>query len=150
MPAPPPSLSIEFVNPDAYVDASAYGRGADKIVLATLEQHLRALGQHCLKSGERLSIRILDIDLAGGIEWHPDRGQVRLLREVYWPRLELAYRRGDSEQPEFRESVSDMDYLRLRPYLSSDYRPLPYERHLLNDWFSRRFCPTDDRVNESP
>ncbi|QDF96798.1 hypothetical protein CJ010_09785 [Azoarcus sp. DD4] len=146
--APAPSAAaeviVEFVDPQSYTDTGGYGVDAERN-LAALKRHLQTEGRRCVASDETLALRVLDVDLAGRQEWwHPHSGgDLRVMREITWPRLEVAYVRrnaaGASIQ-EGRERISDMSYLWRSAYVRNDTGPLPYERAMLKDWFERRFC----------
>jgi hypothetical protein len=60
---------VTFVDPGHYRDA-AFQRDyqADDAVLKGIEQHLQHLGSRYLAPEQKLSVEILDIDLAGRFE----------------------------------------------------------------------------------
>lgn len=76
------------------------------------------------------------------MEWRLANYPFRALRKDSWPRLTIAYA-SSSGSGERQESVSDIDYLRLRPLVQTDLQPLPYERRMLSTWFEQRFCKPD-------
>lgn len=136
---------VRFVNPQDYTDASMDGvYRADQRVLGMVERHLQGLAGRCLPAGQTLDIQVFDIDLAGQYEWWRGAGyhDVRVMREITWPRIDLAYtlRKGDGKTVETREQVSDMQYLWSSGFVRTDSRPLPYERAMLDRWFEQRFC----------
>ena len=92
---------------------------------------------------------MLDVDLAGREEWwHRTGGDLRVMRDITWPRLVLHYVQRDAAEAvlrQDRERVLDMNYLWRSAYVRFDSRPLPYERVMLHDWFARRFCPKSGR-----
>lgn len=145
-PAPPADagVTVEFADPQGYTDIGNYGADADRN-LAALKRHLRTEGERCLARDETLALRVLDVDLAGRQEWwhRHGSGDLRVMREITWPRLEVAYVRrnaaGASIQ-EGRERISDMSYLWRAAYVRNDTTPLPYEKAMLRDWFNGRFC----------
>jgi len=135
-------LRVEFIAPERYTDAHLdHFQGIDQRVLQILEQHLQGWASRCLPASAELHIRILDIDLAGQQSWagiqHP-----RIMREVTWPGINLAYtlHRSDGKVSEARQRVIDMHYLSHSAYLRSDSMPLPYERLMLGNWFEQTFC----------
>lgn len=138
-------LEIRFVNPERYTDASLRTyHGADERVLRAVERHLQALAGRCLAPGETLAIQVLDIDLAGRQQWsrRSGAGDMRVMREIDWPRMELAYalRGGDGEVASGHERLSDMEYLMNSAHVRGDSSPIPYERIMLTKWFEQRFC----------
>lgn len=135
-------LQVEFIAPERYTDAHLdHVHGTDQRGLQILEQHLQQWASRCLPSTAELHVRILDIDLAGKKDWsgihHP-----RIMREVTWPGIRLAYRlhRSDGKVIEASQRITDMNYLSNSAYLRSDSMPLPYERLMLGNWFEQTFC----------
>jgi len=131
-------LSVTFVKPDTYQDASRrYGYGSDPQVLDAIRQHLQKLADRGLPSGYSLSIDVLDIDLAGYIEWRT-ASQVRVIRDATWPRMTLHYalRHGDQTIVDQQERINNMNFhWGINTYGYSD--PLRYEKAMLDDWFER-------------
>ncbi|UTW10214.1 DUF3016 domain-containing protein [Marinobacterium rhizophilum] len=140
------NVEIEFVDPRQYTDIGEYGGTyASPGPLPVFERHLQQLGQRCLNAGDNLRIRILDIDLAGRLEWWHSSGYsvIRVMRAVTWPRMTLEYRLLDSNgrlKQQAEESLSDMNYLlrnRLRTISRESYG---YDKTMLSRWFQRHFC----------
>jgi hypothetical protein len=140
---PAAGLTVRFVAPEHYTDAGNYAYDTER-TLRTLERHLAKLGDRCLAEGEKLELQVLDIDLAGRREWRRGPGyDLRVMREITWPWLELAYVWRDGAGQvlgEGRERVSDQNYLWRSAYVSGSSDELPYEKAMLRDWFERRFC----------
>jgi hypothetical protein len=135
-------LQVEFIAPERYADAHLdHFQGTDQRVLQILEQHLQQWASRCLPSTDALHIRILDIDLAGQQDWSGSL-RPRIMREVTWPRISLAYslQRSDGKVTEATQRVTDMHYLSHSAVLRSDSMPLPCERLMLGNWFEQTFC----------
>ena len=137
------AVSVTFVEPERYTDAGVYGAERERN-LQTLEQHFRQQGERCLAQGESLELKVFDVDLAGHEEWW-QRGSynLRVMRDITWPRLDLAYVWRDADSKvlgEGRERVSDMSYLWRSAFVRNDTAYLPYEKAMLRDWFGQRFC----------
>ena len=141
-----PSLSVVFVNPDSYTDASyssAFSNAQDRAdVQHDIEQHLRQLAQRILPAGDSLKIEVLDIDLAGRVEpfQHRVGADVRVVRDISWPRMTVRYTltQGETASPSQEERLSDLSYLTsLNRYSSGDR--LRYEKPMLDRWFAERF-----------
>ena len=140
-------VSVTFVDPEHYVDA-AYARAVPgelerAEVQHDIELHLLRLAERGLRPGEGLRIEVLEIDLAGQFE--PFRfapgGDVRVFRDVSWPRLRLRYtiRRGDDVSESREEQLADMNYLAsFNRYAKSDR--LRYEKAMLDAWFEKRIA----------
>ena len=141
-----PNLTVVFVHPENYSDASyssMFANAQDRAdVQRDIAQHLQSLAERTLPPGDSLKIEVLDIDLAGRVE--PFRSSigndVRVIRDINWPRIELRYTlsHGDQAMPIREERLSDLDYLSSFNRHSSGDR-LRYEKAMLDRWFDRRF-----------
>ena len=137
-------VEVDFKGADSYTDAGTrgYGGRANTRVLEEISAHLQALGARYLAPDQHLTVEIRDVDLAGRFEpWHSYAYDVRFMREITWPRIELHYvlREGERILAERDESVMDMQYLRhANGYFDSDR--LRYEKRMLDDWFRSRFA----------
>lgn len=146
--APTAQVEVHFEHPEQFRDASfnspGYERGADAYVMKTLTQHLQKLGQRYLQPGQQLRIDIRDIDLAGRFEpWHSQAYDVRFMREITWPSIDLSYtlvQPGQSDQ-QAQERVSDKMYLSRPGRQTSSNDRLYAEKAMLGDWFRKRFAP---------
>jgi len=146
--APTAQVEVHFDHPEQFRDASldshGYERGADAYVMNTLTQHLQKLGQRYLQPDQRLRIDIHDIDLAGRFEpWHSRAYDVRFMREITWPTIDLSYTLVQPGQPDkqAQEQVSDKMYLSRPGRQASGNDRLYAEKAMLADWFRQRFAP---------
>lgn len=134
---------VEFVGPERYTDVGQYGAESERNLRA-LERHFKEQGERCLQHGESLELKVFDVDLAGGDEWwHRGTYDLRVMRDITWPRLDLAYVWRDASGNmlgERREQVNDMSYLWRSAFVRNDTDYLPYEKAMLRDWFGQRFC----------
>ena len=109
-------------------------------LLDSLADHLKALARSHLADDQVLHIRITDVDLAGEIEYTHRIPEVRVLRDITSPRINLRYQlqTGEQKQPESDVSLRDFSYLtRMNRYSEGD--PLRYEKQMLDEWFLRTF-----------
>lgn len=136
-------VTVEFVEPERYTDLGNYGYDHERN-LRTLAHHLKTQGERCLQQGQTLELQVFNVDLAGHYEWwHRSGYQLRVMRDITWPRLDLQYVWRDAAGNvlgQGRERVSDMSYLWRSAYVRSDRDELPYEKMMLRDWFERRLC----------
>lgn len=144
LPAATANVSVEFVDPEHYADVELDGRGtkAREGALKEIRSHLESLAGRYLKPNQTLRIDVLDVDLAGRLEWwHAPLNDTRYFREVTWPRIELAYelREGEKTILSATEKLSDRNYL-MQPQLRSSVDPLEYDKAMLDDWFRARFA----------
>ncbi|MFT8231092.1 DUF3016 domain-containing protein [Pseudomonas guariconensis] len=145
---PTAQVDVHFDHPEQFRDASldshGYERGADAYVIKTLTEHLHRLGQRYLQPGQQLRIDVRDIDLAGRFEpWHSRAYDVRFMREMTWPSIDLSYTLVQPGQPEkhAQERVSDKMYLSRPSRQASSSDRLYAEKAMLTDWFRQRFAP---------
>jgi hypothetical protein len=140
-----PNVDVTFIQPERFTDATlngAYGAKARETALREIAAHLQRLGTRHLTPEQRLTIEVLDIDLAGQYEpWRaPGAGyHLRYLRGATWPRIKLRYRLEEAERPVLagEETVVDPAY-DLRPLVRSAAEQLPHEKAMLEDWFRNR------------
>jgi hypothetical protein len=134
-------VSVSFVAPERYRDAEIGGSGSRATTLSELRQHIQGLGNRYLKSGQDLSIEVLDVDLAG--ERRPfarSFSDTRIVTGVTPPRIALRYtlrergrvlRRGE-------ETLSDINF-QMRSDARRSGESLAYEKDMLTDWFRATF-----------
>lgn len=138
------TATVTFVNPEKYTDAG-YSRetptARDLTALQRdLEKHFQKLAERHLADGETLAIEVLDVDLAGRFQPSARLDDVRIVRDIDWPRVRLRYTlsRNGVADPSVEERVSDQSFLMsINPYSSGDR--LRYEKVMLDDWFLQRF-----------
>lgn len=128
---------VRFVEPQKFTDA---GRGGVETGRTTenLGEHLKALAKR-LPASQVLRIEVLDVDLAGRLEWH--RGQeIRVLAgRADWPRITLRWQLEDGGRPvaSGEDRIADMSYLETGPDRTGE--ALGYEKRMLDRWFAGRF-----------
>lgn len=136
-------VTVRFVEPARYADAGA-SEGGRARNLSVLERHLRAAARTCVADDERLDIDVRDVDLAGDVDGsRPDATELRVLRDVSAPRMELDWVLADAHGQAVargHEQVSDMDYLENAARARFSREMLPYERLMLEHWAQRRLC----------
>ena len=117
-------LSVTFVNPEKYTDASyssMFANASDRAdVQRDIEQHLQTLGERYLAPGDALKIDVLDIDLAGRVEPLRSRvgNDVRVIRDIAWPRMTVRYtltRGGQTEHAIFIGACAELRHLFGKP-----------------------------------
>jgi hypothetical protein len=109
-----------------------------------LAEHLRKRADAVLPPGERLEVAIDDIKLAGDYEpWHgPNLDDVRIMKDIYPPRLDLHYRLLGADGAPLRSGsnkLRDMSYLERTLPTSSD--PLRYDKRQIDEWLRKEFAP---------
>jgi Protein of unknown function (DUF3016) len=135
------SAEVSFTHEARFSDAGA--SASDRAShLAQLANHLKRLAARHLPGEQKLSVELLDVDLAGSSRpWRGTGTDVRVLRgRADWPRIELRYTlSGDGNITRTgTESIADLNYLqRINAYGASE--PLKHEKRMLDDWFRARF-----------
>ena len=140
------SVTVTYVNPAQFTENRLYGR-QDRFnridYLAQLKAYLIKQGQAILKPGQSLHVDITNIQLAGAYEpWRgPHWDYVRIMRDVYPPRIDLNFRLTDQDGHVLREgkrTLRDLDYLHSNVGMAaSQGAPLYYDKALLHRWLSR-------------
>ncbi|MCF7222002.1 DUF3016 domain-containing protein [Marilutibacter chinensis] len=108
-----------------------------------LAEYLRERVGKALPAGQRVDIRITNIDRAG--DYEPGRGmnadRIRVMRDIYPPRLWLSFTRYDADDRVIGQGeprLADLGYLqRTSRHFNSD--PLAHEKRLVDDWVAREF-----------
>jgi len=143
-------VKVNFISPDTYTDANLrqrHGKSASDIALREIETFLGRMGETYLAPGDRLTIDVLDVDLAGRFEpWQFDYRDVRFMREITWPEIKLRYRLERASEPprSGEETVADRGYLTFSLTVDS-IGIMPYEKAMLQRWFRLRFAAPASR-----
>jgi len=137
-------VHVTFTAPEKYTDAGLRREGGARsreVALRTIREHLAALGQRYLAPNETLKIEVLDIDLAGEIEWWHGPYDIRYLRDYTWPKIKLRYaleERGQTVRSG-EETVSDPSY-QMSIITTRSGEIMPHEKKMLARWFRSRFA----------
>lgn len=107
-----------------------------------LGDYLRLRAERLLPAGQSLDVTIDDIKLAGEFEpWRgPSLQDVRILKDLYPPRIDLHFRLLDANGATLREGSAKLrDFAYLQRALPNDNDPLRYDKNLLGNWLSSEF-----------
>lgn len=146
--AAPAQVSLTLVQPAQFTDAGYSHRTATPAELERLQQALQGalqpLAERRLPAGDQLQVEVLDVDLAGELQmlrW-PTGGELRVMREITWPRITLRWRllHEGREVSSGEQRLSDLNYLAGRPPGGDSERYDP-ERRLMQRWFEQTFGP---------
>ena len=142
----PESVSVSYDQPEKFTDFKS-GRLSSESELKGLMDlftaHLQQQAKRWLKDGEKLEIKFTDIDLAGAYEpWHgPQFDDIRIMKDIYPPRMQLAFRLLGADGKvisEGKRELSDLAYQSNLLMPASDaYR---YDKNLLTEWLRREFA----------
>jgi hypothetical protein len=139
-------VTVQIPRPEKLTDFKATCIGMDERtrgLLADLTQFIRTTGARYVPEGGALEITLTDVDMAGEFEtWRgPQACSVRVMLDIYAPRIRLEFRLTDRDGKVARSGERDLRdplYLTRAVLLSAD--PLRYEKNLLQEWFQREFA----------
>jgi hypothetical protein len=144
----PPQVDVIFLEPEKFTDVKDGYMGSDKgrdSTLELLKEYLTTRGSKGLRPGQKLAITFTDVDLAGDFEpWRGAQwGDVRIVKDIYPPRVAFAFRLTDAEGKVVKEGKRDLRDLAFMMKLTMGFRddPLRHEKALLDDWLSDEFRP---------
>lgn len=139
------TVSVRYDHPENFtetreVKAFAPWR-ADPGYLDTLKGYLEKQGARALQPGQTLDIVVTDVDRAGS--YLPSAGApnpVRIVKDVYPPRMTLHFRLLDGQGQVIREGerrLTDLGFMYDHPGSFSSTDPLRYEKHMIDRWLAR-------------
>ncbi len=142
----PKAVSVEFVNAEKFTDASdrRMKSAPDKNPnLASLRRHVESRASRYLQPGQTLDVRFTDIDLAGDFRPSVDvaMSDVRLVTQLFPPRLKLSYEIHDASGATVRSGDADLrDVAFLTSSGGNTSDVLRYEKRMLDKWMRKEFA----------
>ena len=137
-------VQVQYVHAEEFADVGNRRFSDERIRAAYLEQlrsHLAKRAGSLLAAGERLSVSITEVDMAGEFEaWRPPSGEARIVKDIYPPRIDLRFRVSDADGRTVREgerTLRDSAFLMRDGIDDSD--PLRFEKRLLDAWLRKEF-----------
>lgn len=136
-----PNVEILFDHPENFTDIKDSYMPTDKGEQANLDEirdYLVDKASRYLRDGQTLTITFTNIDLAGDFEPQrgPDAADIRVIKDIYPPRLDFTYKVVDAHNKvlkEGKEQLRDMNFLtRTNPI--NDRDTMPWEKDMLSDW----------------
>ena len=135
------TVQVDFDDPARFTDAGRpYGEERDATIEG-LRRHLLQAGGRLLPEGDRLAVKITDVDRAGSYEQSQRYSrEVRVVRRTYPPRIDLDFRltRGEAVLKEGHRTLRDTTFNESLRYRDD---ALAYEKQMLDDWLRREFHP---------
>ena len=138
---------VVFFEPEKFTDMRESSQGGLPQVraetLAELRTFLVQQARPLLTAGQVLKITVTDVDLAGEFEpWLATGGaDVRVVRDVYPPRISLAFRLTDADGSILAQGdreLSDVMFLTRLSVRLDDARR--FEKALFEDWLHKEFA----------
>ena len=130
-------VQVSFAEADKFADfgRSQWDRERNQKDFAAMLQDVAAK----LPANQQLSIKVLDVNLAGELEWvRRYADELRVMRNVSWPMIEFEYQLSENGQVLKADKVrlTDMSYLQDSFFTvgqsSGTWR---YEQRMLDRWF---------------
>jgi Protein of unknown function (DUF3016) len=131
------ATNVTFIKPTEFTDIGFYSQESST-AMNVLEQHFKTLSEQYLAPNQSLKIEVLDVDLAGRVEYASRRFRdKRVLRGgADWPRMRFHYvlETDGKVVTDSEADISDMAYLN---HISTRYTngAYPHEMRMLEDWF---------------
>jgi hypothetical protein len=137
--AEPPVVRVTWLNPVGFTDFGDRRHPEERTVESYADElgdHLSRRAMRALSPGDRLEITVRDVDMAGAFEpaLRASLTDVRILKEIYPPRIDLDYvlARADGSRHSGRCELVDTNYLTHAKPAGSD--PLRYEKAMVDGW----------------
>jgi hypothetical protein len=141
-----PVATVDYVATDKFTDIGAGYPASQRQRTAYLEdlrKHIAQEAQRLLPQGQRLAVRVTDVDMAGGFEpWRWRSADVRIVRDIYPPRIDLQFRLTGPDGVLLKEGerkLSDLTFLMTATATYRDGDPLRYEKALIDTWMRNEF-----------
>lgn len=135
------NVTVIYQDPDNFTDVRENSSTlASTYYLDELKACLQQAASPLLAPGQKLTITISDIDLAGDIR-PGSLNNIRIIKDIFFPRVMLKFRLVDANGQVVKEGdrrLTDLAFMqKLR--LPGANEPLSYDKDLLKDWVTKEF-----------
>src|SRR5688500_3941446 len=137
-------VQVSYIQPEKFTDVRdryVATSGARDVYLNELRRHIERRAARYLRQGENLAVSITEVDMAGSFEaGRRHIGDKRILRDVYPPRIDLAFEWTDSGgalRKHGERKLRNLSFLTGTSLYRGD--PLRYENVLVDAWLEREF-----------
>lgn len=136
---------VNFFEPEKFTDVrdSYTGDYERTSYLDGIRNHLLEQAKYYVPEGHMLSVTFTDIDMAGDFEpWRGPRfSDIRIVKDMYPPRIALAFRLVDAEGNVVKEGKRELRDLSFMMKITMSFRddPVRHEKALLDDWLRDEF-----------
>ena len=142
---PGTQVTVTYVAPEKFSDVRDDMTGSDRDrdrVLDEIRTHIESMARSYLAAGQTLEIQVTDVDLAGDFEpWHGiNFDRIRILKEIYPPRMNLEFRLLDAQGrvvSEGKRRLQNLGYLMSIGMTGQDR--LRHDKDLIRDWMRQEF-----------
>lgn len=136
---------VLFFEPQKFTDVkdSSMGDSERTTYLEQIRDHLLEQAKYYVPEGHKLAVTFTDIDMAGDFEpWRGPRwDDVRIVKDIYPPRMTLTFRLTDAEGKVVKEGKRELRDLAFMMKISMSFRDdsVRHEKALLDDWLRAEF-----------
>jgi len=137
-------VKVTWQDPDNYTDIRPGNENRTSFreqIFKELDQVFAGLAKK-LPDDIQWNVTVTDLDLAGDVRPMMGAGvsEIRVVKEIYWPRMSFNYTMTDTKGAmvaEGKEDISDMNFMMTRP-INIGNGSFPYETKMIEDWFSKQ------------
>src|SRR6476646_1442903 len=138
-------VQVQYVHAEEFADVGNRRFSDERIRAAYLEQlraHLAKRAAALLGAGERLSVSITELDMAGEFEaWRPPSGEARIVKDIYPPRIDLTFSLAADGDKVIKEGARELrDPAFLAGANGNPDDPLRYEKALIDRWLEQELA----------
>ena len=136
---------VNFFEPQKFTDVrdSYMGDFERTTYLDSIRDHVLQQAKYYVPEGHTLVVTFTDIDMAGDFEpWRGPRfDDIRIVKDIYPPRIALAFRLTDAEGNVVKEGKRELRDLSFMMKITTSFRddPVRHEKALLDDWLRAEF-----------
>lgn len=136
---------VNFFEPRKFTDVkdSSMGDYERTTYLDQIRDHLLEQAKYFVPDGHTLTVTFTDIDMAGDFEpWRGPRfDDIRIVKDIYPPRLVLAFQLKDADGKVVKEGKRELRDLAFLMKITMAFRddPVRHEKGLIDDWLRSEF-----------
>jgi hypothetical protein len=136
---------VVFFEPEKFTDVrdSYMGDSTRTTYLDQIRDYVLEQAKYYVPEGHKLTVTFTDIDMAGDFEpWHGPRWtDVRIVKDIYPPRINLTFRLEDAAGRVVKEGKRELRDLGFLMKITMTFRddPVRHEKGLLADWIQAEF-----------
>ena len=140
-----PRAEVNFFEPEKFTDVKDSSMSTDfrrTTYLDQIRDHVLEQAKYFVPAGYHLTVTFTDIDMAGDFEpWRgPQFDDIRIIKDIYPPRLVLTFRLTDAQGNVVKEGKRDLrDTAFQMRITTSNQDSLRYEKAMLDDWLRSEF-----------
>jgi hypothetical protein len=137
----PDNVAVVFQDPDKFTDVRETGHTDNSAYfLDELRVCLQQTASPLLAPGQKLTITVTDVDLAGENLFNQPH-QIRIMKDIFAPRMHLKFQLLGADGKLVKEGerkLQDLDYL-MQAGRPGSQDPLYYDKQMLKTWLTREF-----------